>query len=428
MSAYHTIAILLTLAALAAYVNIRWIRLPTTIGLMAISLVMSVALLALGEMGLVPLRTFAAFVSAIDFGDVLLHGMLGFLLFAGALHVHVEDLRLAKYPVGVLSTIGVVLSTFVTGTLFYSASKALGLSLTYLEALLFGALIAPTDPIAVLGIVKKVGAPKTLETKIAGESLFNDGVGVVVFLTLLGVYLQPESLSAVGVAKLFVQEALGGAALGLMTAWAACVMLKTVDAYQVEVLITLALVTGTYALAEALHLSAPIAVVVAGLFIGNRGRIKAMSDETRVRLDVFWELIDEILNAVLFFLIGLELIVIALQPAYFVVGLLATVASLIGRAAGVGLTITTLRFKQWLPPGTIRILTWSGLRGGISIALALALPPSPARDVIVAATYVVVVFSILVQGLTVGRLVAYFVAAQGAASDDADAAPAGETT
>ncbi|OYT73560.1 MAG: sodium:proton antiporter [Chloracidobacterium sp. CP2_5A] len=427
MSAYHTIAILLTLAALAAYINLRWIRLPTTIGLMAISLAMSAALLALGEMGLVPLRTFAAFVSSIDFGDVLLHGMLGFLLFAGALHVHVEDLRLAKYPVGILSTIGVALSTFVTGTLFFYATKLLGLPLTYLEALLFGALIAPTDPIAVLGIVKKVGAPKKLETKIAGESLFNDGVGVVVFLTLLGVYMQPASLSAAGVVKLFVQEAIGGAALGFIFAWAAYVMLKTVDAYQVEVLITLALVTGTYALAEALHLSAPIAIVVAGLFIGNRGRIKAMSDETRQRLDVFWELIDEILNAVLFFLIGLELIVIALQPSYFVIGLLAIVASLAGRAAGVGMTITTLRFKQWLPPGTIRILTWSGLRGGISIALALALPPSAARDILVAATYVVVVFSILVQGLTVGRLVAHFLAAQGAAPDDADAAPAGET-
>jgi len=427
MSAYHTIAILLTLAALAAYVNIRWIRLPATIGLMAISLLISVALVILGEAGLIPLRSFAQFVSSIDFGDVLLHGMLGFLLFAGALHVHAEDLRLAKYPVGILSTVGVVLSTFVTGTLFFYATGLLGLPLTYLEALLFGALIAPTDPIAVLGIVKQVGAPKQLETKIAGESLFNDGVGVVVFLTLLEVHGRPESLSAVGVAKLFVQEAIGGAALGFALAWVAYVMLKTVDAYQVEVLITLALVTGTYALAEMLHLSAPIAVVVAGLFIGNRARIQAMSEETRLRLDVFWELIDEILNAVLFFLIGLELIVIALQPSYFVIGLLATVASLVGRAAGVGLTITTLRLRQWLPPGTIRILTWSGLRGGISIALALALPPSPARDIIVAATYVVVVFSILVQGLTVGRLVAYFVAAQGPTPDDVDAAPAGGT-
>jgi CPA1 family monovalent cation:H+ antiporter len=263
MSAYHTIAILLTLAALAAYVNIRWIRLPATIGLMAISLLISVALVILGEAGLIPLRSFAQFVSSIDFGDVLLHGMLGFLLFAGALHVHAEDLRLAKYPVGILSTVGVVLSTFVTGTLFFYATGLLGLPLTYLEALLFGALIAPTDPIAVLGIVKQVGAPKQLETKIAGESLFNDGVGVVVFLTLLEVHGRPESLSAVGVAKLFVQEAIGGAALGFALAWVAYVMLKTVDAYQVEVLITLALVTGTYALAEMLHLSAPIAVVVA---------------------------------------------------------------------------------------------------------------------------------------------------------------------
>jgi monovalent cation:H+ antiporter, CPA1 family len=404
MTLFQTSALLLSLSALAAFINTRWVKLPPTIGLMAIALVGSMALLALGELGLVPLRTFATFVSGIDFGDILLHGMLSFLLFAGALHVDFGDLRRERLPVAILSTLGVVIATFVTGVLFWWGAELIGLPVSFLTALLFGALISPTDPIAVLGIIKKVGAPKRLETKIAGESLFNDGIGVVVFLTILGVATGHEQASPTGVGLLLLKEAVGGAIIGLSLGLAVYVMLKSVDAYQVEILLTLALVTGGYALAEALHVSAPITMVVSGLFIGNRGREFAMSDQTRERLDAFWELIDEILNAVLFMLIGLELIVIALHPSYFLAGIIAIVVSLIGRIISVGLPIWIMRFRRKFMRGTIRILTWGGLRGGISIALALSLPPGSERDVIIAATYLVVVFSVLVQGLTFGRV------------------------
>jgi CPA1 family monovalent cation:H+ antiporter len=409
MSFFQTSALLLTLAALAAFINVRWVKLPQTIGLMAIAMVGSLTLLLLGELGLVPLRTFAAFVSGIDFGDVLLHGMLSFLLFAGALHVDFGDLRRERFPVAILSTLGVVIATFVTGVLFWYGMALIGLHVSFLTALLFGALISPTDPIAVLGIIKKVGAPKRIETKIAGESLFNDGIGVVVFLTILGIATGQSETSPSGVGLLLLKEAAGGALAGLVLGWIVYLMLKAVDAYQVEVLLTLALVTGGYALAEALHVSAPIAMVVSGLFIGNRGRVFAMSDQTRERLDSFWELIDEILNAVLFMLIGLELIVIALHPSYLAAGLIAILVSLFGRVVSVGLPIGAMRFRQKFMRGTVRILTWGGLRGGISIALALSLPPSPERDIIIAATYMVVVFSVLVQGLTFGKVMKRFV-------------------
>lgn len=404
MTLFQTSALLITLAALAAFINVRWVKLPQTIGLMAIALVGSMILLLLGELGLVPLRTFATFISRVDFSEVLLHGMLSFLLFAGALHVNFNDLRRERLPVAALSTIGVVIATFVTGTLFWWGAGLIGLEISYLTALLFGALISPTDPIAVLGIIKKVGAPKRLETQIAGESLFNDGIGVVVFLTILGVAEGPGRAGISDIGLLLLKEAFGGALVGLALGWLAYLMLKAVDAYQVEILLTLALVTGGYALAEAMHVSAPITMVVAGLVIGNRGRDFAMSDKTRERLDAFWELIDEILNAVLFMLIGLELIVVALRPAYFVAGLIAIVVALVGRIISVGLPIGVMRLRQPFMRGTIRILTWGGLRGGISIALALSLPPSPDRDVVIAATYLVVVFSILVQGLTFGRV------------------------
>ncbi len=345
------------------------------------------------------------FVSQIDFEEVLLHGMLSFLLFAGALHVNFDDLRRERFPVAVLSTIGVVIATFVIGGLFWIGAGAVGLQLSFLNALLFGALISPTDPIAVLGIIKQVGAPKRLETQISGESLFNDGIGVVVFLTVLGISTGQSASDPQSVAFLLIKEAGGGAVLGLVVGWGVYLMLKSVNAYQVEILLTLALVTGGYALAEAIHVSAPIAMVVSGLLIGNRGRAFAMSDQTRERLDAFWELIDEILNAVLFMLIGLELVVLTLQPSYFVAGMIAIAVSLLGRLISVGLPISFLGIRKPFPKGTIWILTWGGLRGGISIPLALSLPISTERDIVIAATYVVVVFSILVQGLTLGPLI-----------------------
>ncbi len=408
MNLFHTTALLVSLAAAASYINYRYIKLPATIGLMAIALCGSMGLVIVGELGVVPLRIFAKFISSINFNDVLLHGMLAFLLFAGALHVELDDLREARLPVAILSTVSVVIATLLTGGLFWICLKFTGYQISWLYALLFGALISPTDPIAVLGIIKKVGAPKLLETKIAGESLFNDGIGVVVFLTILGVVTGESTPEPVAITKLLLKEAIGGVGLGLVLGWITYRLLRSVDAYQVEILLTLALVCGGYALAELIHVSAPIFIVVAGLLIGNPGRTLAMSDTTREHLDTFWELIDEILNAVLFMLIGFELIVIVLHPGYILAGLGGILVALVGRFISVGIPIWLLRFRRSFMRGTVRVLTWGGLRGGISIALALSLPAGTERDLIVAVTYVVVIFSVLVQGLTFGYVLKFF--------------------
>jgi CPA1 family monovalent cation:H+ antiporter len=326
-------------------------------------------------------------------------------LFAGALHVDLDSLRDVKFPVGAFATIGLVVATFVTGWLFWQAASWIGFDIPFVTALLFGALIAPTDPIAVMGILKKVGAPKSLEIKITGESLFNDGVAVVVFMTILAVATGKSSPDPAEIGLLFLKEAVGGIVVGLVLGWIVYRMLRSVDAYQVEVLLTLALVSGGYALAEVLHVSAPIAMVAAGLLIGNHGRSFAMSDRTRDHLDTFWELIDEFLNAILFMLIGMEIIVLALDLPLVLAGLLAIGCVLIGRFVSVGLTVRVMALRRQFSPGVVRILTWGGLRGGISIALALSLPASAERDLIVTATYIVVIFSVLVQGLTVGSLI-----------------------
>jgi CPA1 family monovalent cation:H+ antiporter len=299
----------------------------------------------------------------------------------------------------------VVGSTFLVGGGAYLLFGWLGLNIPLIDCLLFGSLISPTDPIAVMGILKSAGAPKSLETKIAGESLFNDGVAVVVFLVLLRIAAGGEEVSAAGVLELFLHEAVGGLIFGLVAGWLALKMLCRVDNYQVEVLITLALAGGGYALAEHLHLSAPIAIVIAGLLIGNTGREQAMSDKTIEHLDTFWELVDEILNAVLFVIIGLEVMVVSLAGDYLIAGLLAIPLVLIARVISVGLPIGIMRRFRSFSPGVVTILTWGGLRGGISVAMALSLPEGEPRDILVTVTYVIVVFSILVQGLTLGPVV-----------------------
>jgi CPA1 family monovalent cation:H+ antiporter len=393
--------ILIVLAALFSYLNYRFIKLPTTIGLMVISLCFSLLLLLLGYLGFGEITEKSrALLSRIDFNQTLMHGMLSFLLFAGALHINLGDLRKQRWVVATLASVGVLISASLVAVAIWYVAQAIGLSLPFMYCLLFGALIAPTDPIAVLGILKTTRVPKSLETKIAGESLFNDGVAVVLFIVLLRFADGSGDTGAIQIATLFIVEALGGAVLGGVLGWLTYLMLKSVDNYQVEVLLTLALVMGGYALASSLHVSGPIAMVVAGLLIGNHGRTLAMSDKTRLHLDNFWELVDEILNAVLFVLIGLEVLVLAFTQQYLLAGLIA-----IPLVVSVGIPIGLLRFRREFSPHAVKILTWGGLRGGISVALALSLTAGETRDALVAMTYIVVVFSIIVQGLTIGKLV-----------------------
>ncbi len=405
MKLFHILALLVSISAAFSYLNYRFLKLPTTIGLMLIAMLFSLGLNLLGPLSGAIEQEVESMLRSVDFDETLLHGMLSFLLFAGALHVNLNDLARQRGIIAVLATAGVIGATFIIGGLSWWAFKLVGLEIPFVYCLLFGALISPTDPIAVLGILKQAHAPKSLETKITGESLFNDGVAVVVFLVLARIATGGEEVSAGAVLGLFVQETVGGVLFGLAAGSVAYWMLKSVDNYQVEVLITLALTSGGYALAEILHLSAPVAIVVAGLLIGNHGRVLAMSDRTREHLDTFWELIDEILNAVLFVLIGLEVLVLTFETEYLQASVLIIPIVLLARLVSVGLPIGLMRRFRSFSPHVVRILTWAGLRGGISIALALSLPAGEVRNSLVAVTYAVVVFSIFVQGLTLGRVV-----------------------
>lgn len=414
MTLFEISALLVTLAALFSYFNHRYLRLPTTIGLMVLALVLSLGLIAGARLYPPAMDQVERFLRAIDFEQVLLRGMLGFLLFAGALHVNLGQLRRHVGVVLSLATLGVFLSTFIVGAVVHMALRWLGIDLPFVYCLLFGALISPTDPIAVLAILRSQGAPQELQTQITGESLFNDGVGVVVFVTLLSLASPAGGTGAPGVgavALFFLRQTVGGVLLGLALGYLVYRMLKSVDKYQVEILISLALVMGGYALAEVLSTSGPIAMVVAGLLIGNRGRELAMSDTTREHLDAFWELIDEVLTAVLFVLIGLEVLVLSLRLPYLLAGIMAIQTVLLARFASVGILTIPLRRLTPISPHAVKLMTWGGLRGGISVAMALSLHDRlrhagrPTADVIVVMTYVVVVFSIIVQGLTFGRVV-----------------------
>ncbi|MCG6969465.1 MAG: sodium:proton antiporter [Gammaproteobacteria bacterium] len=399
-------AILITISAVFSYINYRFIKLPTTIGLMLIGLVFSLLLLGLNHLGFSTIEHHAqTILHQIDFNETLMQGMLSFLLFAGALHVNLNDLAKQKWVIASLATFGMLLSTVIVGALSYGIFQWMGIPLPFIYCLLFGALISPTDPIAVLGILKTAHAPKSLETKIAGESLFNDGVAVVVFIVLFGIAVKGHEISVAHIGLLFLEEAVGGVIFGMVIGGITFYLLKSVDNYSVEILLTLALVMGGYGLATVIHVSGPIAIVVAGLMIGNHGRVFAMSEHTRDHLDTFWELIDEILNAVLFVLIGLELLLISFTGQYLIAALLIIPTVLLARLASVALPIGLLRAKRQFTPGVIKVLTWGGLRGGISVALALSLPVGPERNLILTVTYLVVVFSITVQGLSIGRLV-----------------------
>ncbi len=407
---FNLAAILIAFTALCAYVNHRLLRLPASIGVLATALLFSLSLLVVGVFVPDVEITARGLVGQIDFNKTVLNGLLGFLLFAGALHIDLADLASRGLLIGVLATVGVLLTTVIVGFGSYAVLAAAGVEARLLYCLMFGALIAPTDPIAVLAMLKEASAPKPLEVTIAGESLFNDGVGVVTFLGLLRAAQGGQGIDLAGLGVAFAQEGLGGAAFGFAAGLFFYYLFKSVDSYQVEVLLSLALVAGGYALATWLHVSAPIAVVVAGLLIGNHGRAFAMSEATREHLDTFWLLIDEVLNALLFVLLGLSVLALKLTGPLLLVGLCLIPAVLFARLVSVAVPVWVMRLRAPVERYTTRLLCWGGLRGGLSVAMALSVPEViggvrvPERDWMLTGTYVVVAFSVLVQGATIGPL------------------------
>ncbi len=406
MELFNIITILVVVSAAFAYINVRFVKLPYTIGAMVITIIMSLVLTALGWLDSSLTNPLKDLISQIDFGTLLLEVMLSFLLFAGALHTNFDQLKVQRWPILSFATFGVLISTFLVGGLTYGLLGLLGIQAEFIHCLLFGALISPTDPIAVLGILKKVGVPKKLETKIVGESLFNDGVGVVVFLTIFTIAQTGlENVTAKEIGLLMIEEVGGGIVLGLLMGYLAFRLLKSIDDYSVEVLITLAIVMGGYLLAQSLHFSGPLAVVVAGLIVGHDTvRGTSMSDLTELYVDKFWETIDALLNGILFVLIGLEILILPFEMTYIIAGLLLIPVTLFARFVALSLPIKIFKEKLNFVPNTNLMMTWGGLRGGISIALALSLTDVMSRDLFLTVTYVVVIFSIVVQGLSIGKV------------------------
>lgn len=409
MDLFVVSSILVVLSALFGYLNLRILKLPNTIGLMLIAILFTLGLFLTNLVNPTLLNFAERLIGEIDFGTILLDVMLGFLLFAGALHTNFDQLKVQKWPILIFSTVGVLTSTILVGGMSYYLFEALGYSIPFIHCLLFGALISPTDPIAVLGILNKAGVPKKLETKIVGESLFNDGVGVVLFLTIMSLAVGAESgdggITLENILTLFGVEIFGGIALGAGLGYGTFLLLKSIDDYEIEVLITLACVMGGYVLAHYLHVSGPLAMVVAGLIIGNdRLRNTSMSQTTEVFVDKFWKLVDSLLNALLFVLIGLELLIIQFEGGYLVAGLIVIALVLLARFLSLITPVRLFSKRLEFLPYTTTIMTWGGLRGGISIALALSLPEEMNRDFLLTITYIVVIFSILVQGLTIAKM------------------------
>lgn len=400
-------SILVFLSAFFGYINVRFIKLPNTIGLTLITILFTLGVFALSYYDDTLLKAERFIIAKIDFKVVLLDIMLSFLLFAGALHTDLKKLKEQRWPILVFATFGVLVSTFLIGTGVYYLLMILGLQVQFIYCLLFGALISPTDPIAVLGILKKAGAPKKLEIKIVGESLFNDGVGVVVFLTIFGLASGSESdFSLLSILELFAVEVFGGLLLGLVLGWLTYYFLKKIDDYNIEVIITLATVMSGTIIATHLHVSAPLAMVVAGLMVGgSKTREHAMSELTEDYVDKFWELIDILLNTILFVLIGMEMLVLEFNTTYIYAGLLTIPIGLACRYISLMIPVKLFQKRLDFVPKTTLIMTWGGLRGAISIALALGLTDSMERDLFLVITYVIVIFSILVQGLTVEKLI-----------------------
>lgn len=406
MNLFAIITVLVVITAVFAYINTRFLKLPETIGMMIISLVFSVMLIVSGLIFPAVYNFAADFIGNIDFSTVLLDIMLSFLLYAGALHTDGSLLKANRRSITVFAIVGVILSALLVGILLYLFLHAVQTPVNFWYCLLFGAFVAPTDPIAVLGILTKAGAPKDVEIKIVGESLFNDGIGVVLFLSLLEIItIGTENVSAVDISFLLITEIGGGILLGWVLGYLGYRMMKKIDHYQSEILITLAIVMGGYALAQMLHLSGPLAMVIAGLVTGSRSKEDAMSDTTELYVYKFWELVDVLLNAVLFVLIGLEVLILEFDMSYLVAGLAAIPITLVARY--VSLLLPATLFKKYIQTNhnTIKIMTWGGLRGGLSIAMALSLTAPLPKNQFVFMIYVVVLFSIIVQGLTVGKVI-----------------------
>ena len=405
MELYYSFSVLIVLASFFAYLNLRYLKLPSTIGIMIIAMVTSVLLVIAGNIFPDMIHGFSELLMDVDFTEVLMGAMLNFLLFAGAIHINLHDLREQRAPIIVFSSVSVIISTFAVGGMLYYIAPLIGIELPFIYCLLFGALISPTDPIAVLGILKKANVKKSLETKVAGESLFNDGVAVVVFAVILKVAQGSAiDLSVGNIAWLLLKEAGGGFLLGIGLGWGASNAMKKIDDYKVSVLITLSVVMGGYLIAHAIHISGPLTMVAAGLVIGNYGKRTSMSETTQDYLNKFWELVDDILNAILFLFIGFELLIIKSIPSNWEVGLLCIVIVLIARFLSIYIPVRLVPFKNRFSNGTVKILVWGGLRGGVSIALALSMSEAAEKSVLIAATYFVVVFSIIVQGLTIGKV------------------------
>lgn len=405
MSLFAVIGILLTITALFSYLNHRHIRLPSAIGLMLIALIMSVAIMISDDLGWDYVAQARTMLGSVNFSQTVLNGMLSFMLLAGALHTNFVDLKREKWIVGLLATAGVVLSTVLIGLGTFCMLKILGIELSLLYCLAFGALISPTDPIAVLAILKGLKVSKSLETQIAGEALFNDGLGVVAFTVFLGLAVDHTSPTMAGVSLLLVRQVLGGVVLGLVMGWVTSSLMERSTDSQVKVMLTLGLAAGGYALAMYLGTSGPIAIVTAGLVVGTQRRKRRQNVDEPGTIENFWEIVDGVLNAVLFVWIGLYLLILPLEVHEVTAGLFVIVVVLAGRFVSVSAILQFFTASRRMQPHIRRLLTWGGVRGGISIALALSIQHSVASEIIVSITYVVVAFSILVQGLTFKKLI-----------------------